>query len=174
MDLKEALLKEHSKKQTQAIADFIGNSQPRFDALMKIFFSKDKLLVQRSAWVMSYCIEAYPKLIQKHYKKLLKKLEQPLLHDGVKRNTLKAIQDSTIPESLKGHVVAICFGFLYALNETIAVKAYSINILVRICTEYPELKTELYPLLQELQHHESPAILSSTRNGLAALRKLTT
>lgn len=174
MDLKEALLKEHSKKQTQAIADFIGNSQPRFDALMEIFFSKDKLLVQRSAWVMSYCNEAYPKLIQKHYKKLLKNFEQPLLHDAVKRNTLKVIHDSTIPESLKGQVVAVCFEYVYALNEAIAVKAYSINILVRICTEYPELKSELYPLLQELQHSESPAILSCTRKGLAALRKLTT
>ena len=63
MDLKEALLREHSKRQTQSISDFIGNHQSRFDALMQIFFTEDYRVVQRAAWVLSYSAMAHPILV---------------------------------------------------------------------------------------------------------------
>ena len=37
MNLKEEILKEHSKKQCDAIVKYIGNDKKRFAELMKLF-----------------------------------------------------------------------------------------------------------------------------------------
>jgi hypothetical protein len=172
MDLKEALLKEHSKKQTQAIANFIGNSQQRFDALMDLFFNEEYRVVQRSAWVVSYCADAHPELIQKYFKPLIENLSRPNLQDPVKRNTLHVFQIIEAPDDMLGNLVDICFAFINSAKESIAIKAYSINILVNTCSKHPELKEELLPLLNELLNQDSPAILSCSRKGISLLAKI--
>ena len=60
MDLEEALLKEHSKKQCKVITDYIGNDASPFAELMKIFFRGDYRLSQRAAWAMSNLVLDHP------------------------------------------------------------------------------------------------------------------
>ena len=50
MNLREALLKEHSKKQMLKIVKYIGNDQQRFDELMKLFLESEYRITQRAAW----------------------------------------------------------------------------------------------------------------------------
>lgn len=64
MDIRQALLTEHSRAQTIAIAAYIGNDPERFRIQMDIFFYEKYRLVQRSAWALSYVIEKYTSLIQ--------------------------------------------------------------------------------------------------------------
>ena len=171
MDLKEAILKEHSKRQTQLIAEYIGSNQKRVDELMHLFFFAEYRVVQRASWVVSYCAEAHPVLIAKHFAPLIQNLSKPGLHDAVKRNTLKVLQDLDAPDELLGTLVDLCFGFIYSPSEAIAVKAISINILVKTCIKYPELKEELIPLLNELLNHGAPAIIYCAKRGLEVFRK---
>ncbi len=172
MDIKEALLQEHSKRQTIAIANYIGNNSTRFNVLMKLVLGNEPLLVQRGYWVLGYCAEAHPELFKNHIKSLIEHLSKVGIHDAVKRNTLKVFQFVDVPDKLLGAVVDICFGYLYSASEAIAVKGLSINLLVDTCVRYPELKEELLPLLHELSTHDAPAILACTRNGIAQLNKL--
>lgn len=171
MDIKEALLQEHSKRQTIAIANYIGNNSIRFNQLMKLVMGDEALLVQRGYWVLGYCAEAHPTLFKNHIEPLLRHLSKDGIHDAVKRNTLKVFQFVKVPDKMLGALVDICFGYLYSASEAIAVKALSINLLVDTCMRYPELKEELLPLLHELSTHEAPAILASTRNGISLLNK---
>ena len=171
MDIKEVILKEHSKKQTQAIASFIGSNQKRFDILMNLFFNEECRVVQRSAWVVSYCTDVHPSLLRKYFKPLIHNLERTDLHDAVKRNTLHVLQNIPPPDHLLGKLVDICFEYINSNNEAIAVKAYSINILVEACKKYPELKEELRPILTALLNHASSAILSCSRRGLIRMKK---
>ncbi len=171
MDLKEAILKEHSKRQTKLISDYIGSDQKRFDALMHLFFNAEYRVVQRGAWVISFCAENEPGLIKKHIGPLINNLSKPNLHDAVKRNTLKVFEDVDVPDKWIGQLVDHCFRYIHSVNEPIAVKAISINILVNTCKKFPELKEELIPLLNELLNHDSPAIQSCAKKGLTVLRK---
>lgn len=59
MDIRQALLAEHSKRQTTAIVEYIGDDTDRFAVLMQIFFAGDYRLTQRVAWPMSYCAETH-------------------------------------------------------------------------------------------------------------------
>ncbi len=153
------------------IVDFIGSDQDRFDSLMQLFFNGEYRLVQRAAWVLSYSAQAHPELIEKYQRRLILNLNKPGLHVSVKRNTLKVLQFMNIPEDALGTLVGLCYEFIASTTESIATKAYSINLLLRICGTYPELKAELVPLLTALLNHKSAAILSCCRRGLFLLRK---
>src|SRR5450432_171027 len=102
MNLEEALLKEHSKKQCDKIVHFIGSSKERFAELMKLFFAGEYRVTQRAAWPMSYCVRNHPQLIQPYFKKLLGNLEKNDLHDALKRNTVRLLQDVEIPKKHHG------------------------------------------------------------------------
>jgi len=78
--------------------------------------------------------------------------------DGVKRSFLKTIQ--LLPQITyygnAGKVFDICLNWLLSESETIAVKAYSLDLLMKFVSEQPELKNELKVILdndQINQHH---------------------
>ena len=64
MDIRQALTAEHSKRQTIAIVEFIGDDARRFAELMKIFFAGEYRLTQRAAWTLNSCAERRPELIR--------------------------------------------------------------------------------------------------------------
>lgn len=80
MDIRQALQSEHSKQQTAAIVEYIGDDAARFAELMKIFFAGEYRLTQRAAWPMNYCAEQHSQLIQPYLPKLLKCLDRDDMH----------------------------------------------------------------------------------------------
>ena len=92
MDIQAALLKEHSKRQCSRIVRYIGHDKKKFGILMKLFFSGEYRVTQRSAWPMSYCVEANPSLIIPYYKKLILFLNRKDVHPAVARNILRLLQ----------------------------------------------------------------------------------
>ena len=57
MDMRQEILKEHSKAQATKIADWIGKDEKRFAHLMELFFTDEYRVVQRTAWVVSMAAE---------------------------------------------------------------------------------------------------------------------
>ncbi len=105
MKLKEEILKEHSKAQCTKIVKWVGSSQQRFDELFSLFLNDEYRVVQRSAWPVSYCADAHPVLISKHWKELMQNLKKPNLHDAVKRNSIRLIQGIELPKAYHGAIV---------------------------------------------------------------------
>src|SRR3954447_16357551 len=112
MELRKAILAEHSKAQTNAIIKWIGNSQERFDMLFQLFLRDEYRVVQRAAWPLSYCVIEHPELIAKHFKELVTNLQTPELSDAVKRNTLRLLQHIEMPERFHGKIMNLCFDYI--------------------------------------------------------------
>jgi len=89
MNLREAILQEHSKKQTDKIIRFVGTSQVKFDKLVELFLKGEYRVTQRAGWPLSYIVIAHPSLIKNHLRKLISNLEKPDLHNAVIRNTFR-------------------------------------------------------------------------------------
>src|SRR5688500_11545215 len=102
MDIRKELLKEHSKRQTTKIVNYIGNSSARFKALVKNFLDGPYRVTQRAAWPLSYCVQEHPKLIKPHLKSILTMLDKKDAHVAVKRNIMRLLQDIEIPKQLYG------------------------------------------------------------------------
>jgi hypothetical protein len=171
MDLAEALLKEHSKKQCDAIVQYIGNNKERFAGLMDLFFTSEYRITQRAAWPMSYCVRNHPLLIQPYYKKLLDKLSEKDIHNAITRNIVRLLQDVEIPKKFHGRVMSICFDFIQSNETPIAVKAFSLSILHNLSEQYPEIIPELKLIIEERWEHETPAFRSRAKRFLKAIEK---
>ena len=126
MNLREAILKKHSKARCTKIANCIGSSQQRFDDLFHLFLNEYHV-VQRSAWTMSYCVNALPLLISNHWKELMHHLKKPNLHNAVKRNSIRLMQEIVLPEVYHGETMDMCFSYLESPKESLAVKVFHVS-----------------------------------------------
>ena len=91
MNIRDEILKEHSRKQSEKVANYIGSDRKRFDELMSLFLGNTYRVTQRAAWIVSICAERNPELIQPFLSKMVKMLEGKV-HDAVKRNSLRIFQ----------------------------------------------------------------------------------
>ncbi len=170
MNLVKALLKEHSKAQCNRIVEYIGTDKDRFRELVEVFTTGTYRITQRAAWPLSYCAEYHPELIKPHLKKLIHNLNQPGLHDAVKRNTVRFLQFTSIPKSLQGITAQVCFDLLQNRKEAIAVRVFSMTVLANIAKHQPELKSELKIIIEDTLPYGSPGFVSRGRKILKGLK----
>lgn len=166
MKLREEILKEHSKAQTVKIVHWVNNNQERFDELFELFIKDKYRVVQRAAWPLSYCVIGHPELIEKHFSRLIKNLQKPALHNAVKRNTIRLLQEITIPKIYQGAVMDICFRYIASPDEAVAIKAFSLTVLHNLSKTYPEILPEIKLLIEERWDHETSAFKSRAKKIL--------
>lgn len=169
MNLKEEILKEHSKARCTKVVNWVGGSQQRFDKLFALFLADEYRVTQRAAWPVSYCVIAHPVFINKHWKKLISNLKKPNLHDAVKRNSIRLLQHIEIPEKYQGDLMDICFKYLGSPTETLAVKVFSMTVLANLAKIYPEIKPELKLLIEDQLPDQSAGFKSRGKKILNAL-----
>ena len=172
MNLRPEILKEHSKAQCTKIVNWVGADQNRFDALFALFLNDEYRVVQRAAWPVSNCVMAHPEFINKNWLKLINNLKKPGLHDAVKRNSIRLMQDIEIPEKYHGGIMNICFEYLEAPTEAMAIKAFSMTVLGNFAKKYPEIKTELKLLIEDQMPHQTAGFKSRGKKILQQLEKL--
>jgi hypothetical protein len=170
MSLRNTILAEHSKSQTIKIVNWVGKSQARFDQLFNLFLKDENRVTQRAAWPLSYCARQHPELIRKHLGKLIKNLQKKGLHDAVKRNSVRILQDIQIPARLHGELMNTCFQFIESPDEAVAIKVFSLTILNNLVPLYPDIKNELKLIIEERWDHETAAFRSRARKILKNLK----
>ncbi len=166
MNLREEILAEHSKAQTNKIIEWIGSSQKRFDELVHLFLTDEYRVVQRAAWPIGIIAQTYPLLLRKHLTVFVSMLRKPGLHNAVRRNITRLLQYVSIPEALKGDVMDACFSFICDVQEKAAVKAFSLTILEQLAKEYPEILPEIITVIEERWDYETAAFHSRAKKIL--------
>ncbi len=155
MKLEQELLREHSKRQALKIAAWIGANKSRFRKLLALFLHGEHVTAQRAAWVVGICVEHVPALADPHLRAMINRMQQPGVHDAVKRNVLRILQSRKIPRNIQGRVASLCFDCLSSGDATIACKSYSMTILANIAEREPDLKRELMLIIEQRLPYES-------------------
>ena len=163
MNLREEILKEHSKAQCCRIVVWIGKDQKRFDELFKLFTTDEYRVVQRSAWPVSNCVLSNPGFIQKHFTTLIRNVKKPGLHNAVKRNTLRLLQNINIPEKYRGEIMAICFECIQSPSEKVGAKAFALTVLKNLSADYPDIVSEVKLIIEERLPFETAAFRSRAK-----------
>lgn len=143
MNLRDEILKDHSKRQVLKIAAWIGNDEDRFRQFLQIFLNDDYRVVQRISWVLSLIAEEHPKLVEKYISKIIKKLSEKNIHVAVKRNVIRVLQFLKIPSKHYAEVFNHCINYISDPNETVAVRCFAMTVAAKIADKFPELKHEL-------------------------------
>ena len=149
MNLESEILREHSKHQCLRIAKWIGADKKRFKELMVLFLRGDYRITQRAAWIVAHCADTHRELFLPYLDAMIDRMLEPGVHDAVKRNVVRVIQDIEIPPKLVGKIATVCFDMLSSVREPIAVRVFSMTVLANIARQEPDLKNEIRILVEQ-------------------------
>lgn len=172
MNLVTDLLKENSKRNIVAIAQYILKDESKFSELITLLSSENTKIVQRASWVLSSVIDNNTQyLIEPYWDKLLKLISKQK-HPAYKRNLLHIIRMlDTIPEKIQSDVLELCINTATNHQETAANRAFSIHILGKLCVIHPELINETIGIIEPLIEHNLPSIRYSAKHTIKKITK---
>jgi hypothetical protein len=171
MDLKKSLELGQSRIRTAEIVDYVNGNPKRFKQLVEVFVEGPYRVTQRASWVLTYCVEYWPYLVDPQLKILLKFLEKPGVADAVTRNILRLLQFVEIPKRHQGRVADLCFRFLRDRKIGVAIRVFAMTVLTHIARENPELRTEIKLILEDQMPHRSAAFKSRGKKVLKELSR---
>ena len=126
----------------------------------------------RAARVMQLYSEKYPDAIIPIIHRIINELLITSV-DGVKRSFLKILtfipQLTTVEYSTL--VLDKSLDWLFSDKETIAVRAYCVDVLIKFAKEEPELKNEIMLAFENLPTENDPSLKFRCLNGLKELKK---
>ena len=143
MNIRDALLAEHSKSQTMKIVRYIDGDTVKFRELMNLFLGDTYRLSQRAAWAVNYCAGHNHDLVKPYFNKLIEQLERDDVHVAVRRNVVRMLQFIEIPKRLEGRVFDACYNLLDDANQPVAVRVFAMTVAANIAKNEPELLHEL-------------------------------
>ncbi|MDZ4668030.1 MAG: hypothetical protein SGJ00_09110, partial [bacterium] len=170
MNIEKVLAAPQSKVMMTRVVEYIGADTKRLTELMDVLKGGDYLLSQHAVWPLAYVAENHPELFVEHLPFLIGLLGKPN-HVAVKRNILRLLFYVELPESELGILADKCFHYIQNLDETGAVKAFSMSVLYKICLKEPDLFNELIPTLEDLIPFGTPAVVSRGKNILMQYKK---
>ena len=172
MNLREEILKEHSRRQALKIAGWIGNDRKKFSRLLDLFLHDKYRVVQRSAMVLGYVADNHSELIEQNIQVIVKRLDDNNIHIAVTRNVVRLLQFVQIPKKLHAQVINICFNYLSDPNETVAVRCFSMTVLTNFTKQYPEIKNELEAVIKTVLKDVKGGLKVRARDALKELNKI--
>lgn len=170
MDVRSELLREHSRRQMLLVAEHVDCDSKRFAELMALFFFGEYRVAQRSAGVVSTVVERHPKLIAPYFSRIVELLEDNTAGAAVHRNILRLLRHAPIPRSFEGRLYDICLTKLDDPKAAIAVRAFAMEVAVRIANGEAQLLDEVGLIVRKHIGNSSAALKAKARN----LLKITT
>jgi hypothetical protein len=153
--LEELLGLETSRRNTEIIADLILQKPELFNKLFNIYIKDIEPVSRRAAWVADVVTQKSPDLLDPFIEIIAGRLKT-FTHDGMKRESLKMLTRSPLPEENLGLLISVCFDWLTSGRESVAVKMFSMEILYRISQKEPEMKKELADSIEWRMQEETP------------------
>ncbi len=169
MNFREQLLSELSRKNIDYIIHCIGDRQDLFDEIVGLILHDTDPVPARAAWVAEGVSEQFPEMINPHVTSLIRALPA-CTHPGTRRNVLKILSRTPIPEEEQGMLIDQCFGWMLDLNEPVAVKVYCMQIIANHLDTYPELSNELREVIEDQWDRNSPGFQSRGRKILRMMK----
>src|SRR3954464_4707775 len=164
MNLREAILAEHSKERAAMIVAWIGSDEERFAELMKLFLTDVYRVTQRAGWPLGDSVKLHPQLIKPYFPQLLKQLERDDVHIAVRRNVVRLLQFVDIPKRFQGRIFDACYSLLDDPNEPVAVRVFSMTVAANIAKHSPELLDELRLIATKYPQLMTPGFRARARS----------
>ena len=170
-ELKSMINDMMSRQEAEWIATSAIDNPAIFNKLFEYSSSSDKKLAFRASWTLTKVCDKFPELIHPHLSKIVVMLEN-FDNESTQRSFLRILSLTDfkmIPRNLYGALADHCFKALNSGFSAIAIKAYSMEILYKLCIIYPELANELYASVTMLQGEASAGVKA---RGQLILKKL--
>lgn len=169
MNYPAQLLEEHSRLNTDAIANAIGNNAEEFKKIIDIIYTAEAPLPQRASWILAAVNDKYPELLKPYLSKFIDTINQFKI-DGIKRNMILVLASQHIPKKLQGKLVNLCFDQMLSANETVGVKVHAMQAIANIAMQHPELQNELKAAIEDQLPKTTAAFHARAKHILKELK----
>jgi hypothetical protein len=173
MTVLDALKQRYHKPEGQRFANWIAEDTNRFDELMEFFFHPDARYNQRASTLLMYCFDDHPDLIVPYLGRLIDNLDNPQ-PDAVVRNTFRIFQFVDVPEEIHGKLIDKAFLYFGDPQQAIAIQVFAMTVLFNACKNWPELQSELVPMIEEKLPYSSTGFKNRAYKILKAIRSNST
>jgi len=152
------------------IADALGADPVNFSSIMEMILNDEDPVPPRAAWVAELMSQKDPELIKPWMDNIIQNLEK-FTHPGTRRNILKILMRTEIPEEHQGRLIDICFRWIMDENKKVASKVFAMQIIENHIPLYPELGVELSEVIQDQWDKNSAGFKSRGRKVLKNIQK---
>jgi len=173
-ELQEMITKMSMTKQVNWIAVSAKDNPAILKKLVDFSYSADKRLAGHSSWSLTKVFDLNMDLVAPFLPAIIGSL-QKITNESTERNFLKIVSLSEIgdlSEKYHGILAEHCFNRLRSGFSSIAIKAYSMEIIYKLALIYPELVNELAASLSMLKDDKSAGIIARSRIILKKLDRL--
>lgn len=168
----EKQLVDSSRMIADLVTSRIGNDPKAFKEAVELMERNTYPLSMRASRVVYLVCYKYPEIIRPYLSSFVKTLKATHV-DGVKRSIFGMLVETSLPLSDDdiGELAELSFKFLNDFTEPIAVRAYSIDMLIKIGKTYPEILTELIAILESIYPESSVGLKNKCKKLLIKLKK---
>lgn len=146
--IEEQLLSELSVRNIEMVVAFCNKNPEAINILLDNVFIGDDKLSMRSAWALEKLCLQHDKLLQPNIDLLVKQLDK-LKTSSVRRIVSKILMLHSIPEDYEGEVLDFCLSMIENPKEPVAVKANCMTTVFNLLPKYPELKNEIFTIIED-------------------------
>ena len=173
MNYREHLALPLSKRFVDILVLEIFTNPNDFKEVYTLIFDKDIKVAWRAAWACQKISEKYPEWFTEHQFFELAEICINTKHGGLQRGCLSILYNINLPESIPVELINSCFEWMVSPRYPIAVQAYAMKLLYRICLKEPDFVPELKAYLENIHPEDySPGFISTRKNTLKQLNNI--
>ena len=171
MDLGKFLTSTALLLKKEEIGTIIGTDAKQFEELFHLSFSREMPVCWRATWLMDHLSEVAPTLADPWIEKIWAEIpkEHPV---GVTRSALRLLVRYEIPEEFEGVAADLCLSWLEKESVSVAIKVYSMELLLKIARNYPELTNEFITVIEDQAPNNSAGYKARAHHIIRAMKKL--
>lgn len=160
---RDFILSFHADRNYTRFVDELLADSTLTEGVLQLLYEENYPFPEYSSWLFAHVSKRKPKELNPFHSRLIDVILQTNNH-SVQRNLLGMLLDLPLIEHREGELLDFCFRELVSSESKVALKAYSMYMIVRFLKNYPELKTELESAIDIVaQQPQTPAFYGAAR-----------
>jgi hypothetical protein len=169
MNYREQLEKPLSKRYVDHLVVNINDNPSDFSVIYKLIFDSEIKVAWRAAWACQKISEKHPDWFSERQFNELSNLAISTKHGGLQRGCISILYNLGLPNPIPVELINACFEWMVSPRFPIAVQAYSMKMLYRICQKEPDFKPEMKAYLENVTPEDYSAGFNSSRKNILKL-----
>ncbi len=146
-NLKNQLMAELSRRNIDMVVHWILERPDRIESLVDLVLDHDDVVSTRASWALEKVSMKMNEPVRDYIDKIIGEL--PKIRQSSTRRTLsKVLALHSIPEKYDGEIFDFCMQMIESPSEPVAVKANCMTIIFNLLTKYPDLKKEVFTVIE--------------------------
>lgn len=131
----------------EGMIEFVEDNTDIFEELLNLAISNKRKVSWRAAWVLGHTTREHDKRLQTHILTIIKSIDGKV--DGHQRELLKILEKNRITEECESPLFDTCLSIWQDIYKKPGTRVTALRHLIKIAKKYPELRNEIFPLLDE-------------------------